>query len=156
MAKSETSCTDRVVGAILSSWRYDISGISPEMRRDYEQHLNECEHCRGRQSLHRKIDVSLAGFTFAAVLLSLIALALIYRVQPLQNWVIAGLHLQSLPFVLSLKAIAVGGVIVSIVAFLLVTMMTPAPVYLGGVAMAHARELQERIPKEFRRFPRDL
>ena len=34
-------CTDRVVGAILASWRYDISGISPEMRRDYENHFAE-------------------------------------------------------------------------------------------------------------------
>src|ERR1035438_9621111 len=33
-----TRCTDRVVGAILASWRYDISGISPEMRKDYEGH----------------------------------------------------------------------------------------------------------------------
>ena len=39
MANSATACTDPIVGAILSGWRYDISGISPEMRTYYEQHL---------------------------------------------------------------------------------------------------------------------
>ena len=42
MSMARTRCTDRVVGAILASWRYDISGISPEMRKDYEQHFAEC------------------------------------------------------------------------------------------------------------------
>ena len=31
MSTARIQCTDRVVGAILASWRYDISGISPEM-----------------------------------------------------------------------------------------------------------------------------
>src|SRR6202000_349268 len=56
-----TACTDQVVGDILSSWRYDISGISPEMRKDYESHFEECAHCRSRQRLHRTIDVALIG-----------------------------------------------------------------------------------------------
>ncbi len=34
-------CTDKVVGTILAGWRYDISGITPDMRRDYEQHFQE-------------------------------------------------------------------------------------------------------------------
>ena len=42
MSMAKTQCTDRVVGAILASWRYDISGISPEMRKDYEQHFADC------------------------------------------------------------------------------------------------------------------
>ena len=52
-------CTDRVVGSILAGWRWDISGIAPEMRSDYEQHFAECEHCRGKRRLHRTIDISL-------------------------------------------------------------------------------------------------
>ena len=32
----KNQCSDLVVGAILASWRYDISGISPDMRKDYE------------------------------------------------------------------------------------------------------------------------
>ena len=39
-------CSDRVVGDILAGWRYDISGLAPEMRGDYEAHLAECAHCR--------------------------------------------------------------------------------------------------------------
>ncbi len=62
-----TACTDRVVGDILSSWRYDISGITPEMRRDYEQHLVECAHCRSRQRLHRTIDVVLIGLSTVSI-----------------------------------------------------------------------------------------
>jgi hypothetical protein len=30
-----TECIDPVVGKILAGWRYDISGITPEMRGDY-------------------------------------------------------------------------------------------------------------------------
>jgi hypothetical protein len=52
-------CVDPVVGSILSSWRYDISQLDREMRRDYEQHLAECGHCRTRQRLHRTIDMVL-------------------------------------------------------------------------------------------------
>ena len=50
---SMAKCTDPVVGKILAGWRYDISGLAPEMRGDYEAHLAECEFCRSRQRLHR-------------------------------------------------------------------------------------------------------
>ena len=36
------TCNDQVVGAILSGWRYDISGIPPDLRGDYEAHLRGC------------------------------------------------------------------------------------------------------------------
>ena len=52
-----TSCIDPVVGAILSGWRYDISGLSRDMRTDYESHLATCQHCRSKERLHRTIDV---------------------------------------------------------------------------------------------------
>jgi len=48
-----------IVGKILAGWRYDISGLAPEMREDYEQHFADCEHCRSRQKIHRIIDISL-------------------------------------------------------------------------------------------------
>ena len=54
-----SQCTDRVVGDILSSWRYDISGLAPEMRVDYEAHLAECHRCHTRQRIHRTIDIGL-------------------------------------------------------------------------------------------------
>jgi hypothetical protein len=52
-------CVDPIVGKILAGWRYDISGLAAEMRGDYEQHLAACERCRGRQRVHRIIDVGL-------------------------------------------------------------------------------------------------
>ena len=46
-------CIDPIVGKILVGWRYDISGLAPEMRGDYESHFAECEYCRGRQEIHQ-------------------------------------------------------------------------------------------------------
>ena len=99
-----TQCTDRVVGAILASWRYDISGIFPEMRKDYEQHFAECPHCRARQRFHRGLDATLAVLTSLAVFFSVIALVLVLTT-------------------------------------------TPAPSYLGGIAVERARLLEERLPE---------
>ena len=76
-------CTDRVVGAILASWRYDISGISPEMRRDYEQHFAECAQCRARLKYHRTLDATLAVLTGTASIFFLFALAVLKHVKPL-------------------------------------------------------------------------
>jgi hypothetical protein len=145
-----TACTDRVVGDILSSWRYDISGITPEMRRDYEQHLVECSHCRKRQSLHRTIDVVLIGVSSVSIAAFLFGLAVIHHVQPLQHWALVDLHLGSMSIVLSLQAAAIAGLLFSLMIWVLVAVATPAPVYLAEVALAQARVLQDRIPEELR------
>jgi CBS domain containing-hemolysin-like protein len=139
-----TSCTDPVVGDILSSWRYDISGISPEMRTDYEQHLEECQHCRSRQRLHRTVDVVLIGISTVSMLAFLLALAVIHRVEPLRNWAVVNLHLRQMDVVLTLQAAAVVGLLVSILAWILVAIATPAPVYLTSMALSQARGLQNR------------
>ena len=70
---AKTDCTDRVVGAILASWRYDISGISPEMRKDYEQHFTDCVRCSSRVKFHRGLDVALVVLTSLSVFFSLFA-----------------------------------------------------------------------------------
>jgi hypothetical protein len=145
-----TACTDRVVGDILSSWRYDISGITPEMRRDYEQHLVECAHCRKRQSLHRTIDVVLIGVSSVSIAAFLFGLAAIHRVQPLHHWALVDLHLGSMSIVLSLQAAAIAGLLFSLMVWVLVAVATPAPVYLAEVALAQARVLQDRLPEELR------
>src|SRR6202012_1938180 len=129
-----TTCTDRVVGDILSSWRYDISGITPEMRRDYEQHLVECAHCRSRQRLHRTIDVSLIGLSTVSIAAFLFGLAVIHHVQPLQHWALIDLHLWQMSIVLSLQAAAIAGLLFSLLTWVLVAVATPAPVYLAVVA----------------------
>jgi hypothetical protein len=143
-----TPCTDQVIGDILSSWRYDISGISPEMRVDYEQHLLECQHCRSRQRLHRTVDVTLIGVATLSMLVFLLALSVIHRVEPLRNWAVMNLHLHRIDVVLTLQAAAVGGLLISALAWVLVAIATPAPVYITGVAMAQARELQNRLPRK--------
>jgi hypothetical protein len=139
-----TPCTDQVVGDILSSWRYDISGISPEMRTDYEQHFEECQHCRSRQRLHRTVDVTLIGLATVSMLAFLLALAVIHRVEPLRNWAVMNLHLHQIDVVLTLQTAAGFGLLVSVLAWILVAIATPAPVYLTDMAMAQARVLQNR------------
>lgn len=157
LAMPMTTCTDPVVGDILSSWRYDISGISPEMRTDYEQHLAECAQCRSRQRFHRTIDVTLIGLSTVSIAVFLFALAVIHHVEPLQHWPLVHLQLHQMYVALTLQVAAVLGLLVSLLIWVLVAITTPAPVYLTGMALAHARVLQGRIPAELRdRLPRNV
>jgi hypothetical protein len=144
-----SACTDSVVGDILSSWRYDISGISPEMRTDYEQHLATCSHCRSRQRIHRVIDVTLISVSTLSILAFLLALAVIHHIEPLRTAAVV-LHLEHAQLVLTLQAAAVMGLLASLLAWVLVAIATPAPIYITGVAIEQARVLQDRIPEELR------
>jgi hypothetical protein len=151
-----TNCTDQVVGDILSSWRYDISGISPEMRTDYESHLVECDHCRRRQRLHRTIDVVLIGVSTASILAFILALAVIHHMEPLRNWALV-MHLDHRYVALTLQTAAMVGLLISLASWVLIAVTTPAPVYITGMALAQARVLQGRIPEELRgRLPRNV
>ena len=143
---ARTGCTDRVVGAILASWRYDISGISPEMRKDYEQHFVECPRCRARQKFHRSLDVSLAILTSLAVLFFLFALAVLHHIKPLENVAFKVLGLDPFDMYHMLMSAATAGVCFSAIAFVLVLTATPVPNYLGGIAAERARLLEERLP----------
>src|SRR5271170_1609309 len=151
-----TECTDQVVGDILSSWRYDISGISPDMRIDYEAHLELCDHCRRRQRLHRTIDVALIGISTLSILAFVMALAVIHHMEPLRNWALV-MHMEHRYVAMTLQTAAALGLLVSLFSWLLVAVTTPAPLYITGVALAQARVLQERIPEELRgRAPRNV
>ncbi len=151
-----TTCTDQVVGDILSSWRYDISGISPDMRVDYEQHLLECAHCRSRQRLHRTIDVTLISLSTLSIAVFLLALAVIHHVQPLQH-LVAEPHVGQMHVAVSLQVAAVFGLLISLLTWVLVAITTPAPVYITGMALTQARLIQGRIPEELReRLPRNV
>lgn len=143
-------CNDQVVGDILSSWRYDISGITPAMRVDYEEHLRDCPHCRSRQRLHRTIDVALIGLSTVSIAVFLLALAIIHHIQPLQHWALVTLHLWQVPIVLSLQAAAVLGLLISLMSWLLVAIATPAPVFLTDIALREARSIGDRLPEELR------
>ena len=140
-------CTDPVVGDILSSWRYDISGSSPAVRGDLEEHLAECRQCRTRQRVHRTIDVSLIGLATLSILAFLLAIAVIHHLEPLRTWAIA-LHMRQINFPVTLQELAIAGLLLSVLAWLLVAMMTPAPVFLSEVAMAQAREIRNRTPRK--------
>jgi uncharacterized membrane protein len=135
------------VGAILASWRYDISGIFPEMRKDYEQHFAECPHCSSRQRFHRGLDVALVVLTSLSVFFSLFALAVLKHIKPLEHvaFNIFGLDIADMYHMLVSAAVA--GVCFSVIAFALVLMATPAPSYLGGIAVERARLIEARLPE---------
>jgi hypothetical protein len=146
MSISGTRCTDRVVGAILASWRYDISGISPEMRRDYENHFAECAHCTSRQRFHRSVDATLAILTSLSALFFLFALAVLKHIKPMEHMAfnVFGLDVEDTYHMLISAGIS--GLIFSVIALALVLMATPARSYLGGIAAERARLIEERLP----------
>ena len=142
-----SQCTDPVVGDILSSWRYDISGSSPAVRGDLEEHLLACRQCRTRQRLHRTIDVTLIGVATVSILAFLLAIAVIHRLEPLRTWAVA-LHMRQLNFPVTLQELAFAGLLLSVLLWLLVAAMTPAPTFLSEVAMTQAREIRNRVPRK--------
>jgi hypothetical protein len=126
------------------------------MRKDYESHLEECEHCRSRQRLHRTIDVVLIGVSTASILAFVLALAVIHHMDPLRNWTLV-MHLEHRSVALTLQAAATVGLLASLVSWVLIAVTTPAPLYVTGMALAQARMLQGRIPEELRgRLPRNV
>jgi hypothetical protein len=135
-----------VVGAILASWRYDISGIYPEMRRDYEQHFAECSHCRSRQKFHRSLDVTLAVLTSLAVFFFLFALAVLKHIKPLEHVAFNILGLDVADTYHMLFSAGIAGLCFSVIAFILVCTATPVPSYLGGIAAERAKLLEARLP----------
>jgi hypothetical protein len=146
MSTPKNSCTDRVVGAILASWRYDISGISPEMRKDYEQHFAECVRCSARQRFHRSVDVTLAVLTSLSALFFLFALAVLKHVHPLEHVAFKVLGLDIFDMYHMLVSAGVAGLCFSLIAMALVLLATPAPSYLGGLAVERARTLEQHLP----------
>ncbi len=146
MSTARIQCTDRVVGAILASWRYDISGISPEMRRDYENHFAECARCSARQKFHRSLDATLAVLTSLAAIFFFFALAVLRHIRPLEHvaFNVFGLDIED-TYHMFISA-GVAGLIFSLTALALVLMATPAPSYLGGIAAERAKQIEERLP----------
>ena len=146
MSTRANKCTDRVVGAILASWRYDISGISPEMRRDYESHFAECAHCRGRQKFHRSLDVTLAVLFSLSALFFFFALAVLTHIKPLEHVAFKILGLDIFDMYHMLVSAGIAGLCFSLIAIALVLMATPAPSYLGDIAAEHRRLIEQRLP----------
>jgi len=138
-----TECVDKVIGDILAGWRYDISGLAPEMRSDYEAHFQECEHCRSRQRLHRTIDVSLIVLAAASAVMFLLAFGVIWHFKARHAFI--------------LELIAIGGFLLSTVAWLLVAVSTPAPLVMVDAARIGAQRLHDKLPPNLReRIPEEL
>jgi hypothetical protein len=135
------ACTDPIVGAILAGWRFDISAISPEMRTDYEQHLAECGHCHRRQRAARTFDVLLIIGTTISIVSFLLAAVVIHRVGLLSQIDLLHVHLLHTAIAVSLEALAIAGVVVSTMLWVLVAVATPLPSYFSGV-------LQQRLPSQ--------
>lgn len=146
MSMAKSRCTDRVVGAILASWRYDISGITPDMRKDYEQHFVECIHCSARQKFHRSLDGALAVLTSLSALFFLFALAALKHIKPLEHVAFNFFGLDVADMYHMLFSAGIAGLCFSLIALALVLTATPAHKYLGGLAAERARFIEERLP----------
>ena len=163
--RNKHTCTDQVVGAILSGWRYDISGIPADLRVDYEDHLQGCEHCRRKQRLHRTIDVLLLSATTLSFAAFLLAALVMHRLEA----TIAMQHLEASHHItngqltlhasvltriprsitLSLKFVAIAGVVLSMLLWVLIAMVTPIPAMLSSALRERVSpELRERLWKQ--------
>jgi hypothetical protein len=139
----KTQCVDQVVGDILASWRYDISGIFPEMRGDYEAHFAECEHCRRMQRLHRTIDFALIGLATLSAFLFLIVFVIIRYLKPTHAFM--------------LEVGSLGGFALSALIWLGVAVATPAPIVAVQAARVGARRVHDKLPERIReRIPEEL
>ncbi len=136
-------CIDPIVGKILAGWRYDISGLAPEMRGDYESHFAGCEHCLTRRRIHRIIDVGLITLASISAGVFLLAFGVIRHFGPRHAfW---------------LEVAALAGFALSALIWVGVAVATPAPVTVLDVAMEGARRVHDRLPPEIReRLPEEL
>jgi hypothetical protein len=138
-----SECIDPIVGKILAGWRYDISGLAPEMCGDYDDHFSACDHCRSRQRLHRIIDISLIVLASVSGAVFLLAFGVIRHFEPRHT------------FWLELGALA--GFALSALIWLVVAVATPAPMTMVDVAKIGARHVHDRLPAEIReRLPEEL
>jgi hypothetical protein len=136
-------CVDKVAGDILAGWRYDISGIVPEMRGDYEAHFAACEYCRAKKRLHRTIDIVLIVLAAVSALVFLVAFAAVHHFAPRHAII--------------LELAALGGFLLSILVWVVVAIVTPAPLVMVDAALPYARLVHDHLPPQIReRIPEEL
>ncbi len=141
--RSSSHCTDQVVGDILAGWRFDISGLSPAMRTDYELHLHECANCRRRQRVARTIDFLLIGVSSLSIAAFFLAAIIIRRVELLTHIGSVHVQLHHTAIAISLEAVAIAGIVISALLWALVAVATPLPGLVGTL-------VQQRLPAELR------
>jgi hypothetical protein len=138
-----SECIDPFVGHILAGWRYDITGLAPEMSGDYEAHLAECVHCRSRQKLHRTIDIALISLATVSAITFVSAFVVVHHFSP--------------PNALWFELGSFCGFAVSALVWLGVAVATPAPLVVKDAALSGARNLHDRLPENLReRIPEEL
>ncbi len=138
-----SQCVDPIVGKILAGWRYDISGIAPEMCGDYDDHFAACEHCRSRQRLHRGIDIGLIALASLSAAIFLLAFGMIHYFEPRHT--------------ILLELVALAGFALSALIWLIVAVATPAPMVVVDAARIGARRVHDKLPEEIRqRLPEEL
>jgi hypothetical protein len=131
------------VGDILAGWRYDISGIVPEMRGDYEAHFAECARCRAKRRLHRTIDIGLIVLAGLSAVVFLVVFAAVHHFGP--------------RYALILELAALAGFFVSIMVSLVVAVATPAPLVMVDAALLGVRRVEKHLPEPIReRIPEEL
>ena len=145
---TEPRCTDPVIGDILAGWRYDISGLSPAMRTDYDHHLSECAQCRRRQHLARTIDVLLISVSSLSIMAFLLAAAVLHRIEAIAHLgsSLHG-HLYHTPITISLQATAIAGLVISLTLWVLVAIATPIPGLVEDAIQRIPPHIRERIMK---------
>ena len=140
-----SQCVDPIVGKILAGWRYDISGIAPEMRADYEEHFDACERCRSRQRLHRTIDLSLIALASLSGVVFLLAFGVI-RHLGLAAW-LSATGTGERWWVSRFPALI----------WVAVAIATPAPMTMVDARESGARRVHDRLPAEIReRLPEEF
>jgi hypothetical protein len=156
---AHSPCTDPVIGAILSGWRYDISGTPAGLRGDYEEHLCGCPHCRGKQRIHRSVDLLLLVVTSLACAAFMLAAVVVHRLEAVRHLSSSvhvhlrtdrALALAHIPasVTISLEAVAIAGVIFSMLLWALVLMTTPVPGMVASMVRDHMSPgLRERLSK---------
>lgn len=140
---SDSGCTDQVVGDILSSWRYDLTAVSPEVRGAYLEHFAECRHCRARRRLHRSIDLLLLSVFTVSAFIFLMATMILHR-GPWAQVTFAELHMRHVSLALTLQSIAVGGLLFSVLMWVLVAIATPAPGLISHTVQQRRLQARER------------
>ncbi len=143
-----SQCTDPVVGNILAGWRFDISGLSPAMRGDYEQHFDDCASCRRRQRVARTIDVLLISVSTLSLVAFLLAAVIIHRVEMITHLGSIHLELHHTAIAISLEAVAIAGMVISALLWLLIAIAAPLPGLVGSfVERRQPAEVRERSSK---------
>jgi len=138
-----SQCIDPFVGNILAGWRYDITGLAPEMSGDYEAHLAECAHCRSRQKMHRTIDITLISLATVSAVVFVFAFAVVHHFSP--------------PHAFWFEIGSLSGFALSAVVWLIVAVSTPAPLVVKDAALTGAQKLTDRLPENLRdRIPEEL